>query len=307
MKTSIKYKKQVQLLLDILPIIEKYEVFALKGGTALNLFIWDMPRLSVDIDLAYLPLSSREKSLKDIIDNLTNIKKELEQTLQIKVVLNDSYKLMCSREGVLVKIEVNTIIRGSFLQPEKLCITDKVQNDFGRFSSMNVLNKCEIYGSKICAALDRQHPRDIFDISKIIGREGDKLNNKIKDSFIFYLLSHNRPISELLYSKINDKKDDFEHQFYGMTEEKFDYDDFIKFSVILRERVRSLLSNDDKKFILSFKQGDPNWSLFCKDVSQFPSIQWKLNNIKNLQANNYEKHKEAYLCLEAILSCKTYR
>ena len=54
-RTSIYYK-QVQLLMDVIPFIAKEETFALKGGTAINLFIQDLPRLSVDIDLTYLPV-----------------------------------------------------------------------------------------------------------------------------------------------------------------------------------------------------------------------------------------------------------
>ncbi len=68
------YKRQVALLLDILPEVAKETCFALHGGTAINLFIRDMPRLSVDIDLTYLPLESREASLKNISDALSRIR-----------------------------------------------------------------------------------------------------------------------------------------------------------------------------------------------------------------------------------------
>ncbi|TCQ91865.1 nucleotidyltransferase AbiEii toxin of type IV toxin-antitoxin system [Rahnella sp. JUb53] len=57
------YYRQVQLLLQLLPFIAKHDCFALKGGTAINLFIRNFPRLSVDIDLVYLPVLDREESL----------------------------------------------------------------------------------------------------------------------------------------------------------------------------------------------------------------------------------------------------
>jgi len=73
-----KYKAQVDLLLQAIPIVAKEKHFALKGGTAINLFIRDMPRLSVDIDLTYLLVDDRKTALKNIPDGLV---KELHQKL----------------------------------------------------------------------------------------------------------------------------------------------------------------------------------------------------------------------------------
>ena len=300
MEITQQYKDRVSLLLDILPIVAKRKCFALKGGTALNLFIWEMPRLSVDIDLVYLPISDRDEALKDISANLTIIKDELEKILRIKVVLTDNAKLVCSKGGAIVKVEVNTIIRGSLFDVEEIEVVDAVQDEFGKFAAISVLNKAEIYGGKICAALDRQHPRDIFDVSKILDEGKGDFNEKIKEAFMFYLLSHNRPINEILFSRINDKKADFKNQFEGMAKEKFDYEDFIKISKLLREKISNLFSDNDKKFILSFKKGKPEWSLFVKDISQYPSIKWKLANINNLIDNNHAKHREMYDKLENV-------
>ena len=300
MEITQQYKDRVSLLLDILPIVAKRKCFALKGGTALNLFIWEMPRLSVDIDLVYLPISDRDEALKDISANLTIIKDELEKILRIKVVLTDNAKLVCSKGGTIVKVEVNTIIRGSLFDVEEIEVVDAVQDEFGKFAAISVLNKAEIYGGKICAALDRQHPRDIFDVSKILDEGKGDFNEKIKEAFMFYLLSHNRPINEILFSRINDKKADFKNQFEGMAKEKFDYEDFIKISKLLREKISNLFSDNDKKFILSFKKGKPEWSLFVKDISQYPSIKWKLANINNLIDNNHAKHREMYDKLENV-------
>lgn len=300
MEITQQYKDRVSLLLDILPIVAKRKCFALKGGTALNLFIWEMPRLSVDIDLVYLPISDRDEAFKDISANLTIIKDELEKILRIKVVLTDNAKLVCSKGGTIVKVEVNTIIRGSLFDVEEIEVVDAVQDEFGKFAAISVLNKAEIYGGKICAALDRQHPRDIFDVSKILDEGKGDFNEKIKEAFMFYLLSHNRPINEILFSRINDKKADFKNQFEGMAKEKFDYEDFIKISKLLREKISNLFSDNDKKFILSFKRGKPEWSLFVKDISQYPSIKWKLANINNLIDSNPAKYREMYDKLERV-------
>ena len=300
MQITPQYKDQVHLLLDILPIVAKRRCFALKGGTALNLFIWNMPRLSVDIDLVYLPINSRDEAFKDIAANLENIRDDLENILKLKVISTENSKLICSKNGVIVKVEVNTVIRGSVFEPNDLVVVEKVQDDFEKFASMPVLDKYEIYGSKICAALDRQHPRDIFDISKIINEGGGRLNDQIKKAFIFYLLSHNRPINEMLCSRINDKRDDFQNQFEGMTKEGFSYDSFLNISNLLREKIKGLFNEKDKEFILGFKNNKPDWGLFEKDISQYPSIKWKLANINNLIDQNPRKHQEMLKKLEAI-------
>src|SRR6202045_4292293 len=60
------YRKQVALLVRILPLIVEEACFALKGGTPINLFVRDMPRLSVDIDLTYVPVAPRTESLAAI-------------------------------------------------------------------------------------------------------------------------------------------------------------------------------------------------------------------------------------------------
>ena len=71
----------VDLLLQVLPYVAKEKNFALKGGTAINLFVRDMPRLSVDIDLTYLPLDSRKDALNNIQDGLTRIKADIEKNI----------------------------------------------------------------------------------------------------------------------------------------------------------------------------------------------------------------------------------
>jgi len=60
------YYQQVVLLLDVLPIVGQETCFALKGGTAINLFVRNLPRLSVDIDLTYLPVQDRTTSLREV-------------------------------------------------------------------------------------------------------------------------------------------------------------------------------------------------------------------------------------------------
>jgi len=99
--STAPYREQVTLLLRILPIIAREEAFALKGGTAINLFVRDLPRLSVDIDLTYLPLGDRIAALTGIREGLqrveTGIKRQLAGTRAISSTSKCSLKVRGSR------------------------------------------------------------------------------------------------------------------------------------------------------------------------------------------------------------------
>ena len=75
------YRNQAGLLLQVLPLIQEHDCFALKGGTAMNLFVQNLPRLSVDIDLAYLPLVPRSQALSEIAHALKLLSREIQTAL----------------------------------------------------------------------------------------------------------------------------------------------------------------------------------------------------------------------------------
>jgi predicted nucleotidyltransferase component of viral defense system len=107
-----QYVSQIQLLVRSLPHIGEEKAFALKGGTAINLFYRNLPRLSVDIDLTYLPVMARDESLKEIDETLERIGSNISQQL-----------------------------RGAS-------------------------------AGKLHAAVDRQHPRDLFDVKLLYANAG---------------------------------------------------------------------------------------------------------------------------------------
>lgn len=199
---STTYKAQVDLLLQVLPYVAKEKIFALKGGTAINLFVRDMPRLSVDIDLTYLPLDSRENALQNIQDGLNRIKVDIEKNVpEVKVhtvPLNGGtdVKLNCQGKNAQIKIEVNTITRGNVFPTQLMQVVDSVQDEFGKFAAINMVSLAELYGGKICAAIDRQHPRDIFDVKLLLENEG--LTDEIWDGVKIGMISHYKPLNELL-------------------------------------------------------------------------------------------------------------
>ena len=154
------YKKQVALLLKVLPEVAKESCFALYGGTAINLFIRDMPRLSVDIDLAYVPIEDRANSLQNISAALKRISsriKTIEPYARI-VHKEDIGKLQISAGGVDIKLEVNLVARGTLAPPEKMTLCEKAQKEFDAFCAIQVVPFGQLYGGKIRAALDRPAP-----------------------------------------------------------------------------------------------------------------------------------------------------
>jgi len=291
-----KYFEQVDLLLQLLPHIAKEKCFALKGGTAINLFIRDMPRLSVDIDLIYLPLETREVALQGTSSALKRIKEQLEKNIPgIKVATQEQneqeVKLICNSRFSQVKIEVNTTMRGHILPVELMQISLNAQNKFNKFAAIQVLSTGELFGGKICAALDRQHPRDLFDVFYLLDNEG--FTNEVKTGFLAALLSHPRPINEIITPTLKDQQAAFNNQFAGMTELSFSYDDYLQTRERLIEVIAENLTGQDKSFLLGFKDGNPDWSFApVIEIKDLPAVQWKLINIQKLKTSNPQKHTQ---------------
>jgi predicted nucleotidyltransferase component of viral defense system len=294
------YKAQVSLLLAVLPEVAKEDCFALHGGTAINLFTRNMPRLSVDIDLTYLPLENRNDALQEISKALLQIKKNIEKNFTLFKVqhLQNEAKLLVSSKDATIKIEVNLIKRGCYAPPQQLALCEKAQDDFEVYTEIAVVEQGHLFGGKICAALDRQHPRDLFDIKFMLENEG--FSPKIKKGFLFYLISSNRPIVEVLFPMLKDQSLAFSNQFAGMSQATFDYSDYEQTREVLVHAVNSVLTKEDKSFLVSIEEGKPDWSTY--DFSQFPAVQWKLKNINRLKKQNPAKHKKIYKKLETEFS-----
>lgn len=300
-----KYKVQADLLLQTIPYVAKETIFALKGGTAINLFVRSMPRLSVDIDLTYLPIDDRETALKSISDGLGRIKADLEKSISGISVTPASregqdVKINCQVPGAQIKIEVNTTTRGSINQPGLMRVHKVVEEAFGRFAAINVVSFSELFGGKVCAALDRQHPRDLFDVRLLQDNEG--LSSDIIIGFMVALLSHMRPINEVISPKFIDQRHAFETQFSGMADIPFSYDDFERTREQLVNDIHLKLTEKDRLFLMSFKEGIPDWENFIvRNAKELPAVNWKLQNIIRLKKENSKKHKEMVRSLERAL------
>lgn len=301
------YHSQVQLLLRVLPYVAKESCFALKGGTAINFFIRDMPRLSVDIDLTYLPIEPRDMTLIRIEEALIRIKHAVLQhnkniKIQEKRTQKDSRltKLFISHQDVLIKIEPNEILRGTVFPCENKDLSSKVEELFElSISDMPVLSMPDLYGGKICAALARQHPRDLFDIKLLLENEG--ITDAIRQAFVVYLASSPRPIHEILNPNptLQDMRSIYEEDFVGMTQSSVSYEELINVRLNLTQLLLQHLTINERQFLLSIKAGNPGWSLFpIEGIKKLPGLQWKLMNIKKMDA---QKHRIALDNLKMLL------
>jgi len=293
------YKKQVKLLLDVLPEVAKETCFAMHGGTAINLFVRDMPRLSVDIDLTYVEIAERNETLEGINAALMCIKERIEGLRpSIRIKHKEKVcKLQLDERGVMIKIEVNMVGRGLIGESTKAPLCEAAQEQFDVFCAMPLVPLAQLYGGKICAAIDRQHPRDLFDVKLLLDNEG--FTDEIKRGFLFGLVSSNRPTHEILNPHLLDQRTAFENQFEGMSAIEFSYDEYEATRLQLIETIQAGLNEGDKAFLTSLNRLEPDWSIY--EFQAFPSVKWKLLNLEKFKKENPESYQQQLSELESIL------
>lgn len=290
------YFKQAQLMLRVVPHVAAEKRFALKGGTAINLFVRDMPRLSVDIDLTWLPLEPRDAALDNIGGALQRIADAIRRSMPGTTVHESRMrgadhvsKLRVTTAEAAIKIEPNLVLRGAVLPNEERELCGPAEELFELSATASTLAVADLYGGKLCAALDRQHPRDIFDVKILMENEG--ITDDIRRMFVIYLASHDRPMSELLDPVRKDFRQAYEREFTGMVVEHVEYDELVEVRERLIDTIRDTLTENERKFLLSIKQGHPDWQLMpISGIDQLPAVQWKLLNIRKMKK---EKHKQS--------------
>ncbi|MEN8173552.1 MAG: nucleotidyl transferase AbiEii/AbiGii toxin family protein [Chloroflexota bacterium] len=296
------YFKQVQLLLSVLPLIQRHECFALKGGTAMNLFVQDLPRLSVDIDLAFLPLIPRVRTLRKISRALELLSDEIQTALPDSLITQQlvtgvTGRLVVSTPAATIKIEPNFVFRGAVQPEETRMLCPDAQTQFEMFLECRTLSIPDLYGGKISAALDRQHPRDLFDVYLMFERFG--LNDEIRTAFVVYLAGHPRPMAELLNPNDQPLDNLYATQFAGMTREPVTIDTLSATRKRLVHELQENLTENERLFLLSIKTGNPEWNRMPVDhLEHLPALQWKLRNIHNMEP---EKHRASIDELKRVL------
>ena len=300
------YIEIVRLLLESTPAIFETPHFAMKGGTAINLFIEDMPRLSVDIDVVYTDhQASRDEALKSISKGLEAVRKRLAKAgLEADVSATkdgDEIKLFIRRGRNQVKVEVNHVFRGTVLPMETRQLGNEARKLFTTELSVPVLATSELYGSKLVAAMDRQHPRDLFDVRGLFERGG--LTGEMVECFVCYLAGHNRPVHEVLFSRDVDMSPAFENEFTGMARNPVTLAELQQVRRKLKKELPVALTANQRQFLLGLVAGEPDWRLMkCPHLSQLPAIRWKLQNLAKLQKSNPGKFTQQADKLRARLA-----
>lgn len=186
----------------------------------------------------------------------------------------------------------------------QLVCTDAVQETFESFVEMPVVSHADLFGGKVSAALDRQHPRDLFDVRQLLDTEG--FGNDVRAGLLVSLISHNRPIAELLAPEAKDQRRTFAGEFAGMTLLPFDFASHEATLADLVAAVRGSLTEPDRRFLVGFEAGEPDWSLFpVAHADRLPAPRWKLITIQKLRAGNSAKHAAGLRILAHVLGMPT--
>jgi predicted nucleotidyltransferase component of viral defense system len=290
------YMRQVELLFRTLPFIAKQEVFALKGGTAINLFYRDMPRLSVDIDLTYLPIEDREKTLSGIDNALDHIRQDLLRNLRGVAVQriagggNNDTRILVKHGGTEIKIETSPVARGTVHPTNLRAVTDTVAATFG-FAEIQVVSFEDLFGGKLHAAVDRQHPRDLFDVQLLYENEG--LTDALFRTFLIYVASSGRPPHELLKPNFANLEESFTREFEGMALQPVSVNELKDARSRLTSDLLARLDDKAMRFLLSLHDGEPDFeAIGLPHAANLPAVRWKILNLAKLREQNLEKHTE---------------
>ena len=205
----------------------------------------------------------------------------------------DEVKIIVSSPENQVKIEVNFVFRGTVLPVQMLSLSKSSQELFSKNIDIPSLAVSELYGSKLVAALDRQHPRDLFDVMKMYDTHG--LTSEIINCFVIYLAGHNRPVHEVLFANRQPIAEIFRNEFSGMTYEEVSVEELEAVRSTLMEELPKALTKGHKDFLLSLVQGTPDWGRLPYDhLSDLPALKWKLQNLEKLKTKDLNRFNFQY-------------
>lgn len=298
------YAAQVALLVRILPYVAKEEIFALKGGTAINLFEHDLPRLSVDIDLAWLPVHDYAEDARQIAEPLGRLADALRaRPLQLQVQLSAGAgvavtRLVVSRGRARVQIETTPVMRGTVHPVRSMVVRPRVEDAFG-FASVQVLDFADLYAGKLAAALSRQHPRDLFDVGLLL--EDERADQRLWRTFLVYLTCSPKPAWEMLAPRIPvDFAATFEAHFKGMTAEPLEIEALLDVHARLGARVAAWLDEPSRAFLRSVEEEQADFDLIgLSHAADLPAVKRKL---QNLARRSTEKRAADRASLEEVLT-----
>lgn len=300
------YLDTARLLVQVAPLVFVDDTFALKGGTAINLFVRDMPRLSVDLDLVFPDhMMPRKQALarinKAIRQSAERLGQRGFQTHMPTTADAGETKLLVRRGGIAVKIEVNVVMRGTVHPVSRAVLTSNARDTLLADLNIPVVSLEDMYGGKLVAAMDRQHPRDLFDVMQLLAHEG--ITPGIRRAFVVYLASHNRPVHEVLFPTLRDIRQDYAHNFQGMTTDPVSFEDLLAVRERMIRELQRGLDVEERRFLLSLVAGTPEWPLLgIEHLEHLPGLRWKFHNLMQLQKTDARKFAEQAETLAHLLA-----
>lgn len=300
-----RYKDRVQLLVDTLPVLAEEPRFALKGGTAINLFEQDLPRLSVDIDLAWLPTNGFAEDSRLITEALEGLAETLRArpfSLQVQASVKEKARgvtrLIVSRGRARVQVETTPVMRGTVHPVREMVVRPPVEEAFG-FAAAQVLDFADLYAGKLAAALSRQHPRDLFDVGLLL--DDERADITLWHTFLVYLTCSPKPAWEILEpGEPENFQAIFESHFQGMTAGPTSVDELLESRARLLARVAGWLDEPSRAFLWSVENEQPDFDLInLPEAHDLPGVRRKL---RNLARRSDEKRTADGGCLEQALA-----
>jgi len=169
------------------------------------------------------------------------------------------------------------------VEPRQLVAS--AQDLFTTDLAVPILASAELYGSKLVAAMDRQHPRDIFDVMHMLDQFGWQAS--LVDCFVAYLAGHNRPVHEVLFPAAKPLEPRFTNEFVGMTRDAIALDTLTQIQARLLDELPRQLTPAHRDFLLSLVQGDPAWDLMpMPHLRELPALKWKLMDLAKLKKSS---------------------
>ena len=300
-----EFLETARLLIQVAPLVFVDDQFGLKGGTAINLFLRDMPRLSVDLDLVFTDHAVGRKEAIARINAAVRDAADRLRARRLEVYVpgagsDGETKLMVRSGAAEVKVEINTVMRGTVHRVRRASLTPLARDTLLADIEIPVLASEDVYGGKLVAALDRQHPRDLFDVMELFKHEG--ITPGIRRAFVVYLASHNRPVHEVLFPELRDIQMDYERNFIGMTSQPTELAELLETRDRMINELHAGLDANERRFLLSLVTAQPEWELLgIPHVSELPAVRWKLQNLARLQRERAEQFELQYTALAGRL------
>lgn len=299
-----RYLDRVALLVRILPLLQAEPRFALKGGTAINLFEHGLPRLSVDIDLTWLPAGEFESDTKDIDGALNDMAERLRAhpfRLQVQPSKGSDattiHRLIVREHRTQVQIETSPVMRGTVHPARRMNLHPDVERRFGS-AQVQVLDFHDLYAGKLCAALSRQHPRDLFDVGLLM--DAGRFDAALWRTFLVYLTASPKPAAEMLApAEPKTFTEIFENHFQGMTTEPVTEAELLEHRARLLAGVGQMMDQASVAFLESVEEERPDFNLI--GLPQAANLPGVLRKHHNLAQRTQEKRAADRARLKEVL------